>query len=511
MVQKFADWVYDTAMRNVLYSMRLKNLIKKTFVLVAIFSIMLPSMVFAQAGSPLEISGWIPYWRSQKGVESILPHLDLFTEVNPFMYTVKQDGTLYQASSLSNDEWVLLRARAKEVGIKFVPAVMWANADAMDTIFRDADKRKTHVSSIIKEVFGNGADGVDIDYESKYARTRPYFSLFLKDLKEAIGYNKWITCTIEARTPLESRYSSAESIPKDIEYANDFTAINQYCDSVRLMTYDQGRYDLKLNDAKGNPYIPVADVDWVEKVVKLALVDINKSKLVIGVSTYGYEYDMFPAQNSTTTMRYSQLWSFNPGYALGIAEKLNIQPTRNNAGELSLVFPASQSPEPPIPLPNATRVLSWSDAESIRQKADLAVKYGLRGIAVFKIDGGQDPLLWDVLSKYKYTATRVANKTANVANAQTAPLPPSSQIFKMPTRDLKLGAVGEEVRTLQKFLNSKGFIISKTGIGSPGKETTKFGGATQTALISFQKAKKITPATGSYGPKTRAIIKSLGL
>lgn len=491
---------------------------KKPVILFVLFALAVPNGGFtqaqtqtAQATSPLEISGWIPYWRSKQGVESILPHLDTFTEVNPFMYTVKTDGTLYQASSLSNEEWVLLRARAKDAGVKFVPAVMWANADAMDEIFRDAEKRKAHISSIIREVFGNGADGIDIDYESKYARTRPYFSLFLKELKEAIGYNKWITCTIEARTPLDSRYSSAESIPKDIEYANDFEAINLYCDSVRLMTYDQGRIDLRLNETKGNPYIPVADVDWVEKVVKLALQDIDKSKLVIGVATYGYEHDMFPSLNGNGKTQYSQLWSFNPGYAKGIAEKLAIEPLRNNAGELMITFPASQSPEPPVPLPNATRVLTWSDAESIRQKAELTVKYGLRGIAIFKIDGGQDPLLWDVLTNYKYTATRVANKTVSTANAETAPLPLLSQIFKMPTRDLELGMISEDVRTLQKFLNSKGFTVSKTGAGAPGKETNKFGRATQAALISFQKAKKIAPAAGYYGTKTRALIKSLGL
>ncbi len=494
----------------------MQTILNKIIISFVALALLLPSGGFAHAqtqtttaSNSLEISGWIPYWRSKQGVESILPHLDLFTEVNPFMYTVKQDGTLYQASSLSNDEWVILRARAKESGVKFVPAVTWANADAMDEIFRDPEKRKAHISSIIKEVFGNGADGIDIDYESKYARTRPYFSLFLKDLKEAIGYNKWITCTIEARTPLDSRYSSLESIPKDIEYANDFTAINQYCDSVRLMTYDQGRYDLKLNGAKGDPYIPVADVDWVEKVVRLALQDIKKEKLVIGVSTYGYEYDMFPAQNGTSTMQYSQLWSFNPGYATDIAAKLGLTPVRDNAGELMLSFPASKSPAPPIPLPNATRVLSWSDAESIRQKAELAVKYDLRGIAIFKIDGGQDPLLWDVLTHYKYIATRVANKTASTANAQTAPLPISSQIFKMPTHDLKLGTISEDVRTLQKFLNSKGFTVSKIGAGSLGKETNKFGPATQAALMSFQKAKKITPATGYYGAKTRALIRLL--
>ena len=67
-------------------------------------------------------------------------------------------------------------------------------ADFDDLEFNGYSLQDTaHISSIIKEVFGNGADGIDIDYEGKYARTRPYFSLFLKDLKEAIGYNKWIT------------------------------------------------------------------------------------------------------------------------------------------------------------------------------------------------------------------------------------------------------------------------------------------------------------------------------
>lgn len=512
-------WVYDVAIQNVLLNMYMKIFIQKLTLSLGILTVIFPSAVFAQAISPLQISGWIPYWRSEKGVESIMPHLENFTEVNPFMYTVKINGTLNSASPLSDPEWVRLKAKAKELNIRFVPAVMWANGDAMDEVFRDPEKRKAHISSIIREVFGNGADGIDIDYEGKYAKTRPYFSLFLKELKEAIGYNKWITCTVEARTPVDSRYSSTEAIPPGIEYANDFQALNQYCDSVRFMTYDQERIDLKLNAAKGDPYVPVSDVEWVEKAVRLAMQDINKNKIAIGVPTYGYEYDMFPshlpaeasaqAGSGNGKMQYSKLWSFNLGYATSTAAKLGLAPVRDKAGELTLTFPASQSPEPPIPLPNATRVLVWSDAQAIKDKMDLAVKLGVQGIAIFKIDGGQDAALWDILPQYKYTADRAAEKAPKTANAETAPLPPSSQIIKLPTRDLKLGIISEDVRTLQKFLNNKGFLVAKTGTGSPGKETTRFGPATQAALVSFQKAKKIAPATGYFGPKTRAVMKGL--
>lgn len=41
--------------------------------------------------------------------------------------------------------------------------------------------------------------------------------------------------------------------------------------------------------------------------------------------------------------------------------------------------------------------LSWSDAQAIADKVALARKLGVRGVAVFKFDGGQDPNMWGVL------------------------------------------------------------------------------------------------------------------
>lgn len=465
-----------------------------------------------------ELSAWVPYWKVGTGTADTLAHLSTLTEVNPFIYTVRADGSLNQASSLSSTEWQTLRKEAKKQNVRFVPTIMWGNGEAIDAILRNPESRRAHIAAITKEVFTYDLDGIDIDYEAKLAETNLYFTLFLKELKEAIGFNKWVMCTIEPRMPLESRYANPEEKLKLLAYANDFDAINAHCDRVRIMAYDQGRADLQFNEHNADPYIPVADVRWVESVVKLAMEDINPNKITIGVATYGYEYDMFPTTKGATTMQYSRLWSFSYNYAAGktgIATKLKLPIQRTAGGEAMLTFPASASPEPEKPLPNATRVMIWSDAKALEGKIKLAQKLGVRGVSIFRIDGAQDPDTWSILEKYpKGTKGDGAQKKPDVNIAQgtvtgTTPTGSTSVSVSMPTRDLELGMRHADVKKLQEFLNNNGFIIVATGGGSKGNETTYFGPATKDALIRFQKLHNLTPATGYYGPKTRALIAGL--
>ena len=74
------------------------------------------------------------------------------------------------------------------------------------------------------------------------------------------------------------------------------------------------------------------------------------------------------------------------------------------------------------------------------------------------------------------------------------------------TKDLELNSVDEEVRTLQKFLNTKGYTVSTSGPGSIGNETNTFGPATKSALIKFQIANNITPSVGYFGSVTRGVV-----
>jgi peptidoglycan hydrolase-like protein with peptidoglycan-binding domain len=49
----------------------------------------------------------------------------------------------------------------------------------------------------------------------------------------------------------------------------------------------------------------------------------------------------------------------------------------------------------------------------------------------------------------------------------------------------------KDVRVLQKFFNTHGFIITTSGPGSPGSETSIFGTHTYQALIKFQQSKNL--------------------
>lgn len=77
------------------------------------------------------------------------------------------------------------------------------------------------------------------------------------------------------------------------------------------------------------------------------------------------------------------------------------------------------------------------------------------------------------------------------------------------TRNLTVGSTGSDVRCLQAILNmSASTQVSVTGAGSPGNETTYFGGKTLVAVKVFQSNNGMTPAN-QVGPLTRAKLNSM--
>jgi hypothetical protein len=105
----------------------------------------------------------------------------------------------------------------------------------------------------------------------------------------------------------------------------------------------------------------------------------------------------------------------------------------------------------------------------------------------------------------------VPDKPAEVPDksSATAPgaekLPVETEIVWNFTRNLYVGSWGNDVRLLQRFLNTHGCVLAETGYSSPGKETRFFGWKTRAALINFQRANGL-PAFGVFGQLTREFI-----
>ncbi|HEV7449223.1 MAG TPA: glycosyl hydrolase family 18 protein, partial [Candidatus Paceibacterota bacterium] len=372
----------------------------------------------AKYTGPLEFSGWVPDWRADAAAADTTAHLSQLNSIMPFGYKVNGNGQIAGDFQATIEPWASLIKAAKAKGVRVIPSVEWGDGPTIQAILSNTTKRIALEDEIANLVAANGFDGIDIDFEAKQSATRDYFSTFLKGLYARIG-NKFVYCTIESRQPLIDRYLPDETIPADaLDYANDYSAMNKYCDRVEIMAYDQGVVNHRLNNARSAPYAPVADPGWTGDLIQLAAQSIAKNKIILGVPTYGYEYSVTP--KSGGGFDYQVQWAFNPKYATDLATQLGITPHRTSANELGFTYDPSKISDQPtggettetqqdptegtvqnagsqVGTNKTFNYVTWSDAQAIKDKVDQAREYGIRGVAVFSLGGAEDPAMWSIL------------------------------------------------------------------------------------------------------------------
>ena len=325
------------------------------------------------AGSPARaivakrVSGNLVFWDQARGFESIVANADVISEISPFWYRVLADGRVVPyitaAGASYEDPTVLAFLRSR--GILVIPTVanvldgVW-DGTLVSKVIADPQLRAANVAALVNLAVVKGYDGVDLDYENLLASDRAAFTSFVQQLAGALhAQGKLLSVNVYAKT--------SEPGTWDGPRAQDWWAIGQAADQVRIMTYE---YSWSTS-----PPGPIAPVGWVNDVIGYATSQIPPAKILQGMPFYGYDW---VGQRGTDLV-----WT----QAMDLASRFAVPLMWDSA---------SASPWFEYVSGSARHTVWFEDGSSVGAKLDVARLHDVGGISVWRL-GGEDPANWSAV------------------------------------------------------------------------------------------------------------------
>lgn len=284
------------------------------------------------------------YYRS---FEELKANADLFTNIAFRWFQTDGQGRLFYEYQ---DDYANILNFTREKGIKTHASVVLMDKNALHQLLSSPKNRANLIGNLLDRVKKDNYDGVDIDFEFINPTDAPYFTLFLQELKTALGPEKQLSVAVFART-------ASDKWPTPYEYKK----IGNIADLVIVMAYD---YSYKTS-APG----PVAPLWWVENVVDYMTANIAREKILLGMPTYGYDWAPGVSAVTITAPRLAQL---------------------KQTYKLSESFDQkSFSPYYTYWDKNGKQHQIWMENKaSLNAKYELAVKNDLAGISFWRIGNG---------------------------------------------------------------------------------------------------------------------------
>ena len=309
------------------------------------------------------VLGYGTYYSSSdtSSLNSLKYHSTIIDELATHTYIVNTDGSLYIQNNVFPKSQVSF---ANSNGIKPLAVVRNEfNGDLAHDVLTDSTARANLLNGIQNSLKSNSFSGVNIDFELLKSSDRDVFTAFMRDLYNMLHPQGFIVSIA-----LPAKTSEAEKWV----YAYDYAKLGSYADQVILMTYDE-------HYPGGQPG-PVASIGWVQRIVNYASSVIPRSKLLLGIAAYGYDWTVSGGKTISTK-------------SVSIATAASI--AANNGAQIQWDSTAQ------VPYFNYTdskgsHSVYFENSTSIGYKLNIVNNSNLKGIAIWRL-GLEDESYWTTI------------------------------------------------------------------------------------------------------------------
>ena len=207
-------------------------------------------------------------------------------------------------------------------------------------------------------------DGINLDLEKAMPADRSLFSkLIINWATQFKRANFLVSIDVPAKTSDD---------PLDVWKGSfDYKAIGQAVDEVIIMTYEEHWPASEPGS--------VASIPWVARTLNYAAANIPLQKIYMGIPIYGYDW---PENGAGRAIGYQR--------AIELARRHGA-PLQWNVMQHSTYFRYETM--------GISHTVYFEDLRSLRDKLDLAVQKGIRGVALWEMNLSY-PSFWDVLQTY---------------------------------------------------------------------------------------------------------------
>lgn len=303
-------------------------------------------------------SGWVPWWEEAAALESISTASAKLVTILPVWYNVSTQGTLIITESKHKQA---IRESTKAKNIAVIP-----------TIFNDFDGQRIHrllqsetlqqkfITDMLQEADQYNYAGFDLDWEELSLKDTEPFHNFVTILSEELAKkNKILSVTVHAKTTDHEEWEPANVF--------DWQRLANIVSEIRIMAYDKHHSTSEAG--------PITPPEWLNQVIQYALQYIPPEKLVLGLPTYGYDWN----EEKGTPLQYKDM-----------IHQLKVNKTEFTVNESAMALSAVYTKD------NEDHIVWFENASTVKEKVDLAKKYGIYRFSFWHL-GGEDPKMWQSL------------------------------------------------------------------------------------------------------------------